>query len=176
MNVDGEWQIWIGRIEKSRLVYSCALCNDDADCNLNGMCNGERRCDCKIEGGTKYLGTHCEVKLEDDACGTITTEIGNVVFSIQYFSPNGSGQPSRLFQQYNRPVYTHIRGMPGVEEGIIYWLLYTGRKWFGIRVNLVDMNITLDMLAERVKNFHGECYVAYVLSQLRSNGVLIARA
>ena len=94
------------------------------------------------------------------------SEIRNVVFSIQYYPPDGSAQPSKLFQQYNRPVYTHIRGMPGVKEGYIYWLVYTGRKWFGISVNLFERNLTLDMLAERSENFHGECFFENVLSQL----------
>jgi hypothetical protein len=155
LDVDGEWQIWLGRIEKSHLEISCSVCNDDADCNLNGACNREGRCDCKIEGGTKFLGTHCEVKLEDDACGTITSEINDVVYSIQYFPPDGSDLSGKLFQQYNRPVYAHIRGMPGIKEGDLHWLVYTGRKWFGIKVNFLEMNATLGQLAMRSANFHG---------------------
>jgi hypothetical protein len=159
LDVDGEWSIWLGRIDKSRLEYYCATCNDNSDCNLNGECNGEGRCDCNSVDGTKFLGTHCEVKLEEDACGTIVTEEMNVVFSIQYLSSyDGSGQPSKLFETYNRPVYTQIQGMPGEKEGDIYWLFFTGRKWFGIWLNLVEMNMTIEMLMELTKNFHGECF------------------
>ena len=153
LDVNGEWQIWIGRIEKTHLEYSCALCNDDADCNLNGACNEEQRCDCKSEGEIKYLGTHCEVKLEDNTCGTITSEARDVVYSITY-NPR---QPSKLRQLYNRPVYFHIRGMPDIKVGDMHSLIYTGRKWFGTSVNMLEMNLTLDMLLDRSENFHGEC-------------------
>ncbi|KAL3800886.1 hypothetical protein ACHAW5_002037 [Stephanodiscus triporus] len=154
LQVDGEWSIWLGRTEKSQLQYDCYLCNNNADCNLNGECNTEGMCDCKSVDGTKYLGTHCEVKVEDESCGTITTENMNVSFSMQYFSSDGSGQPKRFFHGYNRPIYTHIQGMPGVEEGDIFWLCYTGRKWFGIKVNLVEMNTTLEGLMAMSVNFH----------------------
>lgn len=160
MDVDGEWSIWLGRIDKSRLEYTCATCNDNAGCNLNGVCNREGRCDCNSVARAKYLGTHCEVKLEDDACGTIVTENNNVVFSIQYLSsPDGSGQPNTLFKTYNRPIYTHVQGMPGVEESDVYWLVFTGRKWFGIKLNLLEMNVTFEVLLGLSKNFHGECIV-----------------
>ena len=163
LDVDGEWSIWLGRIDKSRLEYTCATCNDNADCNLNGVCNGEGRCGCNSVAGAKYLGTHCEVKLEDDACGTIVTENNNIVFSIQYFSsPDGTGQPHTLFKTYNRPIYTHVQGMPGFEESDIYWLVFTGRKWFGVKLNLLEMNVTFEVFLELSKHFHGECFTIIV--------------
>ena len=167
LDVDGEWSIWLGRIDKSRVEYTCATCSDNASCNLNGVCNGGGKCDCNSVAGTKYLGMHCEVKLEDDACGTIVSEVNNVVFLIQYLpSPDGSGQPNTLFKTYNRPIYTHIQGMPCINEGDIYWLVFTSRKWFGIRVNLLELNATLEMLLELTKNFHGECFLIIFFTAL----------
>jgi hypothetical protein len=93
------------------------------------------------------------VKLEDNTCGTITSETGDVVYSITY-DPR---QPSKPRQLYNRPAYFHIRGMPDIKVGDMHSLIYTGRKWFGISVNVLEMNVTLDMLSDRRDNFHGEC-------------------
>ena len=92
------------------------------------------------------------MKLEDNTCGTITSEARDVVYSITY-NPR---QPSKLRQLYNRPVYFHIRGMPDIKVGDIHSLIYTGRKWFGTSVNMLEMNLTLDMLLDRSENFHGE--------------------
>lgn len=49
----------------------CNECNDDADCNLNGICMNDGKCDCYDgDRGVTFMGPHCEVRLKDD-CRTI---------------------------------------------------------------------------------------------------------
>ena len=69
LNVQGEWSIWVGRIDTTKVSISCNTCNDDVDCNLNGECQDNGTCKCRI-GATSYLGTHCEIQLKE-SCGTI---------------------------------------------------------------------------------------------------------
>ena len=101
-----------------------------------------------------YIGSHCEIKLKEE-CGTIKSEKGNVTYSIQKYSSDGSGERDTLFQEYNRPVYTHIENFPNSKEGDVYWLLYTGRRWFGIGFNVIEMNVTEQDVLVATQNFHG---------------------
>jgi len=152
-----DWSIWLGRIDTTRVTIACNLCIDDTDCNLNGFCQPDGSCICKENvGGVSYIGSHCEIKLRED-CGTIKSEKGNVTYSIQKYSSDGSGgEPDTLFQEYNRPVYTHIKNFPNSKEGDVYWLVYTGRRWFGIVFNIIELNVTEQDVLIGTQNFHGK--------------------
>ena len=154
----GKWSIWLGRIDTTSVSISCNRCREDADCNLNGKCEDDGTCTCKTAeetGGTNYIGTHCEVKLKESTCGTIMSEEGNVTYSIQRYSSSPGEPATTLFQQYNRPVYTHIENFPNSTEGDIYWLLYTGRRWFGIVFNIITLNATETEVLQGTQNLHG---------------------
>lgn len=139
-------------IDTTTVSYSCNACNEDSDCNLNGNCVN-RKCVCNSGGGTDYLGTHCQVKLKE-SCGTIISEESNVTFAIEYYSSDGNGPADTLFEEYNRPVYTHVSGFPGIREGDKQWLVYTGRRWFGLVFNVIDLNATNEDVLRGTKNFH----------------------
>ena len=99
--VQGPWQVWAGVISNTDGMYFrvphwncqtfllrvlshshvffdnlavdivCNQCNDDADCNLNGVCKEDGKCECfdDVEG-VQFIGPHCEVLLKDE-CKTI---------------------------------------------------------------------------------------------------------
>jgi hypothetical protein len=72
MDVKGPWQVWKGVIEMTDVRISCNWCDDDEDCNLNGICqkkDGSCKCYEDVSGVT-FLGPHCEVRLKDE-CRTI---------------------------------------------------------------------------------------------------------
>jgi len=152
LDVPGEWSIWLGVIGTTTVNYSCDWCNEDTECNLNGKCINQI-CVCSSGKGISYLGTHCEVKLKDE-CGTITTEDTNITYAIEYYSSVPGGPADTLFQEYDRPVYTHVSGYPGVREGDLQWLVYTGRRWIGMTFNLIDLNVTAEDLVKGTKNYH----------------------
>ena len=58
-------------VDKLAVEILCNECNDDADCNLNGVCKKDGKCECfdDVEG-VQFIGSHCEVRIED-ACKTI---------------------------------------------------------------------------------------------------------
>ena len=70
LNVGSQWRIWISRISTTTLTYTCNECNENSDCNLNGVCTDEGECVCDTGVKTQYMGTHCEVKLKND-CGLL---------------------------------------------------------------------------------------------------------
>jgi len=162
LNVAGEWNIWVGRIDTTKVSFSCNACNDDVDCNLNGVCQEDGTCKCKL-GATSYLGTHCEIQLKE-SCGTIKSEDMDVTYSIQTYSKTGSGEPDTLFQEYNRPVYTHIENFPNATEDELYWLVYTGRRWFGLVINIKLLNATEEDIVRGTENFHAFWSNAYAES------------
>ena len=69
--VNGPWQVWQGVIETTEVQITCNQCADDADCNLNGVCEQDGTCECfqDVEG-VSFFGPHCEVVLYD-RCRTI---------------------------------------------------------------------------------------------------------
>ena len=72
MDVKGPWQVWKGVIEMTDVRITCNECDDDEDCNLNGVCQEDGSCKCDEDalGGVTLLGPHCEVRLKDE-CRTI---------------------------------------------------------------------------------------------------------
>lgn len=137
-DVQGPWQVWRGLIETTDVQISCNECNDDDDCNLNGICEKNGRCECfdDVEGMT-FLGTQCEVILEND-CRTIIggesrrkEKSGFDMFESHrsihifvfhpYFFPEGHNETfsviesdwfgnSEVLEEYNRPAYLYNRG------------------------------------------------------------------
>jgi len=127
--VQGPWQVWAGVIRKTDVEILCNECNDDADCNLNGVCKKDGKCECfdDVEG-VQFIGSHCEVRIED-ACKTIYGEEYNDTWSVALL---GWGQG--VFQEYDRPVYVYRGGHPLINdsESDAVFLLYSGDRWFGI--------------------------------------------
>ena len=76
----------------------------------------------------------------EDKCGTIESEIvaanmtEPVKYSISHYANDGTGPVDTLFQEYSRPVYSHVSGLPDVKEGDINWLVYTGRRCIILRL------------------------------------------
>ena len=64
LDVGATWQIWAGVIVESDVSIKCNECKDASGCNLNGWCGGDGKCHCDVDHDVVYLGTHCEVKLE----------------------------------------------------------------------------------------------------------------
>ena len=57
--VEGPWQVWAGVISSAEVGITCNECNDDADCNLNGVCQDDGSCKCFEDlGGITFLGPH----------------------------------------------------------------------------------------------------------------------
>ena len=161
--VDGAWSIWTGVIGTTDVSIECNTCyvsladfahcfnspctltrpietiQDDVDCNLNGVCDTNGRCQCNREIDREFLGTHCENKLKN-SCKSVRTADTNATFSIDYYqlSPD---QPERLFQMYGRPVYSFVNGNLTKDE--VIWLVYSGSRWFGLYINLADLNATM---------------------------------
>jgi len=161
LNVGNTWDIWVGVIGSTQVTYSCMKCNSATDCNLNGECiDGTCKCH-ENDGGNKYLGPHCEVKLKE-SCRSIIAEPFNSTWSIDYYSSTLGGPPDTLFEEYNRPVYTPVKNFPYNRKGDIHWLMYTGKRWIYIGFNLFDMNWSLPELYANIENYHAFWYGAFV--------------
>ncbi|KAL9184898.1 hypothetical protein ACHAXT_002675 [Thalassiosira profunda] len=164
LNYEGYWSIWTGVVGKTEIDIICNECVSNVDCNLNGKCmNG--LCQCKQNEEVQYLGTHCETRLSE-GCKTIIGERGDEMMSVEYYNGamNETGPLDTLFQEYARPVYTfigdEIDGQPMREDDVI-WLMFTGRRWFGIQFNMRERNITLDELYGGLIEFHAFWNRAY---------------
>jgi len=128
LNVATKWKVWVGVIGQTDVSYSSNECIENIDCNLNGDCVNSR-CQCYNRTGVEYLGTHCEVKLED-SCQTLIGESHNETWHITYNPSNGNfddGPFDTLREQYSRPVYT--LPISETEECV---LVYVGDRWFGL--------------------------------------------
>ncbi|KAL7533728.1 hypothetical protein ACHAXR_006358 [Thalassiosira sp. AJA248-18] len=162
-DVDGKWQIWTGVIVETEVSVKCNECSDDYDCNLNGICNRHGKCDCDIDENAVYLGTHCEVKLEDK-CRTITGEKYNDTWSVGHtgtFSADASiwvwTEKNEIFQEYSRPVYSYQHGLPegqAPEEGDSFSLIYSGNKWFMINLQGAQDETANEFWAWQTSNYH----------------------
>ena len=57
LDVEEKWDVWVGDIVKVEVTTVCNECNDNYDCNLNGVCNkSSKECECNDEDGVQYLG------------------------------------------------------------------------------------------------------------------------
>eukprot|EP00984_Skeletonema_dohrnii_P011244 scaffold4470_cov99-Skeletonema_dohrnii-CCMP3373.AAC.5 len=126
--VKGPWQAWQGVIETTDVLIACNECSDEADCNLNGVCNEGGSCDCyeDVKGST-FLGPRCEVVLKD-YCRTI---IGGESRSVLHAKSHGSGQ---LWEAYNRPMYRYNLGsgsplLDGNDN--MFFLIFSGSSEVG---------------------------------------------
>ena len=69
--VQGPWQVWEGVIRTTDVQISCNECDEDYDCNLNGVCKEDGSCECYDDvDGLTFLGPHCEIRVKDE-CHTI---------------------------------------------------------------------------------------------------------
>ena len=82
----GPWQAWQGVIETTDVLIACNECRNEADCNLNGVCNEGGSCDCyeNVEGST-FLGPRCEVVLKDNCRTIIGGKSRSVCIICQFF-------------------------------------------------------------------------------------------
>ena len=65
------------------------------------------------------------------------------------------GHHDKLFEQYNRPVYTHVV-FPNATDDDYNWIVYTGRRWIFFGFNPRENNQTLDDVIRVTKDYHGE--------------------
>jgi len=153
LNVDTSWEIWMGVISNTEVSYACNECSDETDCNLNGHCVN-KKCVCDSDDGVEILGTRCETKLKD-SCRTILGERDNAPFSVlQYNSANDPDGPlDTLLQQYGRPLYGYAGDDQG--DGVVYYMLYTGSRWFGQRFLLEELNWTWEIFVISIVETHG---------------------
>ncbi|KAL7533329.1 hypothetical protein ACHAXR_009453 [Thalassiosira sp. AJA248-18] len=170
LDVDGKWQIWTGAIVETDISIKCNACSDDYDCNLNGICNNYGKCDCDVDKHVVYLGTHCEVKLED-YCRSIVGEKYSDTWSV-----GPIGVFSTEDQVYSRPIYSYQYGLPegqapGAEDS--FSLIYSGNRWFMINL-LGAQNINAsEFWAWMTSNYHGESCVKSSVLQLNYRNVLL---
>lgn len=130
LSVEGDWDTWVGIIEKMPVSVVCNECHKESDCNLKGECISGK-CSCRNGNGAQYLGPHCEVKLRDE-CTTIIGDGYNDTWSISEI-PGLESNPT-ILQQYNRPVfsYDNTGSIPDVPSNDRLSLLYSGSRWFGV--------------------------------------------
>ena len=92
MELNGDWSIWKGVIShNAHLSVTCNECNEDTDCNLNGVCI-DTKCSCTNDN---YYGLHCELK---QPCPRLTGQF-NDTWSLLY------NQQCKHMMEYSRPVY-----------------------------------------------------------------------
>ena len=152
----GKWEVWQGTIQDTRLSGKCNTCEDDATCNLNGICNKEGKCDCNIEEDIYHLGVHCQVRVKSE-CRTIIGEKYGDVWSNEV-KPWVAGSNLTIDQEYDRPIYTYVEGLPDNQspmEGANFVMLYSGSRWFVINlVGALDEE-ALVYWRWQSQNFHG---------------------
>jgi len=116
--VQGPWQIWAGVIGRTDVDIVCNECSEKADCNLNGVCKNDGKCECyNNEEGVTFIGPHCEVRLKDD-CRTIYGELYNDTWSVIPTPWDDKG----LWQSYDRPVYRYQGGSPLINDTMASFL------------------------------------------------------
>jgi len=138
-------------------LRTCDKCDDDADCNLNGVCDNGK-CQCRKQDGVMYLGEHCEVQLKDE-CRTISNR--DIDGSKVTYSADSAAAwigENDIFQEYSRPMYTYVEGLsperaPQKEDTIA--LVYTGSRYIITRLEQAKNNATSLYWEWQTKNFHG---------------------
>lgn len=65
-----------------------------------------------------------------------------------------------LLQEYNRPIYSHVFGLPNKTvwspnntKGDIDWLVYTGRRWIHVGFNPDEMNMSFPDIVAATWNY-----------------------
>ncbi|KAL7539202.1 hypothetical protein ACHAXR_009093 [Thalassiosira sp. AJA248-18] len=95
MEVSGEWSIWVGKINHgAHMSVTCNSCNDDTDCNLNGKCMDNSKCECDDKAG--YEGLHCEL---EKPCPRLIGKYNDT------WVPLVNNDCKHLLE-YRRPIYT----------------------------------------------------------------------
>lgn len=83
MELNGDWSIWKGVIShNAHLSVTCNECNEDTDCNLNGVCI-DTKCSCTNDN---YYGLHCEL---EQPCPRLTGQF-NDTWSLLYIISNAN--------------------------------------------------------------------------------------
>ncbi|KAL7549674.1 LOW QUALITY PROTEIN: hypothetical protein ACHAWF_012944, partial [Thalassiosira exigua] len=161
LEVEGKWQIWTGVIVESELSIQCNECSDDADCNMNGVCNSDRNCYCDTYDDVVHLGTHCEVKLEKK-CRTIieqyndTWAVDALTFPAEAWA-RMAGPTETFMQEYSCPVYSYKGGLPedqAPSEKDSYSLIYSGSIWFRILLIGARTGNASDFWVWQTANYH----------------------
>jgi hypothetical protein len=90
--------------------------------------------------------------------------------SVSYHK-NRDGVGEFLFQEYSRPVYTWLLsddgtkvsdgsyGEEGVPEGQVFFIMYTGSRWFGLALPFAS--VTPEQFIRSTKEFHAFWNKAY---------------
>jgi len=118
------WRIWTGTLGfASDFSISCAECNDSLDCGVDrGECSdGE----CKCHNG--FVGDFC------------SEETASNCFLLDLFKDTGESYgltyatAAEDWTVYGRPVYFRVDGENGTNIEV---LLYTGRRWYDLLLNI----------------------------------------
>eukprot|EP00580_Thalassiosira_gravida_P005882 CAMPEP_0201654886 /NCGR_PEP_ID=MMETSP0493-20130528/45732_1 /ASSEMBLY_ACC=CAM_ASM_000838 /TAXON_ID=420259 /ORGANISM="Thalassiosira gravida, Strain GMp14c1" /LENGTH=425 /DNA_ID=CAMNT_0048131459 /DNA_START=779 /DNA_END=2056 /DNA_ORIENTATION=- len=148
----GPWEIWLGVIKHGAIMdIKCNGCNDDTDCNLNGVCSEDWTCHCTT---ADYYGTHCEL---ERPCPRLIGETSNASWSFKYSRDCG------YLLEYDRPLYT-LRNdetytfTNDTEEAVlneedIVNLVFTGSRWFARRY-IGGKKLTPDQVEYRAIEYH----------------------
>jgi hypothetical protein len=140
-------------------LRSCNKCEENADCNLNGECNNGK-CECNKEEGVLYLGEHCEVTLKDECHNITHTDKERGADKVIWSADSAAtwiGEDG-IFQEYSRPVYTYVEGLPPEDapkgdDKLV--LLYSGSRYVIMRLAQARDNATFAYWNWQSKNFHG---------------------
>lgn len=161
LDAAGKWDMWVGVVSSTDVLIACNNCDDNSDCNLNGVCSDDGRCICDEKEGVTFFGSHCEVKLRDE-CRTIIPEVGNYSMSIEklgsWSNEDVINDKDSIWTEYSRPVFS---GLIPSEDNTEQWsLVYSGSRWFGM-----NMTGTTDRSSPEwrvaTRNFHAFWYRAY---------------
>mmetsp|Transcript_27009 Transcript_27009/g.46065 ORF Transcript_27009/g.46065 Transcript_27009/m.46065 type:complete len:646 (-) Transcript_27009:335-2272(-) len=151
MDVTGEWQIWVGVINhNAKMDATCNGCETDTDCNLNGVCTIDQRCDC---GDSQYYGLHCEL---ERPCSRIRGNY-NDTWSMLFNRQCG------YLQEYGRPVYSLENigdaqkiikhKMKYLNDDDIFNLIYQGSRWFAVRLP-GGKHLEIEDIEHKSREFH----------------------
>eukprot|EP00984_Skeletonema_dohrnii_P026168 scaffold15472_cov138-Skeletonema_dohrnii-CCMP3373.AAC.1 len=168
--VQGPWQIWAGVIGRTDVDIVCNECSVNADCNLNGLCRNDGKCECyNDEDGVTFIGPHCEVRLKDD-CRTIyggelivevptwaIAKLHNDTWSVVPVAWDDKGKG--LWQSYDRPVYRYQGGNPLINDTDVVVLIYSGDRWFGVYQRQGERLFSKEFqknFRAATRNYHGE--------------------
>lgn len=155
---NSKWDVWTGKISQSDVNIQCNYCERESDCNLNGQCI-QGKCVCDASKDTVYLGTHCEIVLEEN-CRRIIGEVHNDIWEVEAV-PFSDGVESawegEFLEEYSRPVYSYVSGLPTElepydKDGMS--LLYSGSRYFLINLQGAKEESASEYWMWQTTNYH----------------------
>ncbi|KAL7483355.1 hypothetical protein ACHAW6_009005 [Cyclotella cf. meneghiniana] len=149
LNVPSDsWSVWVGKINHAEVSITCNTCYEDADCNLNGVCNGGM-CECdESDDSVNFFGKHCEHKLKDQ-CNRIKGN-DNETWSVVRLNDQ------TLFTTYSRPLYSWNGSSfdkYNLTEDDSFYMIFSGAHWLVIYFK-GQRNLSLEFWEYSAAEYH----------------------